>query len=155
MKDIMDIYEESKFPALLEILFFFIIVIELTLACWITFMAPLHINKMPYLRIVYMILVPVTYIFPLLDLVVIKKAKKHLLLINNIYLCSSFFYISFFFVNEIQYRLTEIADKTDSLKVSDIMYSGIFSILFTLMFSVVWIVLINVSKKIKYHINDK
>jgi len=155
MKDIMDIYEDSKFPALLEILFFFIIVIELTLACWITFMAPLHISKMPYLRIVYMILVPVTYIFPLLDLIVIKKAKKHLLLINNIYLGSRFFYISFFFLNETQYRLSEITDKTDSLKVSDIMYSGIFCLVFTLIFSAVWIILINVSKQIKYYINDK
>jgi hypothetical protein len=154
MKDIMDIYEESKFPALLEILFFMIIVIEITLAIWISFMAPLHISKMPYLKIVYMILIPITYIFPLLDLIVIKKVKKHLLLINNTYLSIRALYFSFYFINEIQYRITEITDKTDRLNVSSTINSGIFCIVFVLMFSTIWIILINLSKKIKYYIND-
>jgi hypothetical protein len=155
MKDIMDIYEESKFPTLLGILFVMIIAIEITLVPWITFMAPLHIGRMPYLRIPYMILVPLTFILPLVDLVAIKKATKHLLMVNTIYLSSRAIYFTFYFINEIQYRIAENSDKADGSNIADIVWSGIFCIMFTLIFSIAWIVLLNVSKNIKYYIKEK
>jgi hypothetical protein len=154
LKDIIDRYEETKYPALLEILFFMILIIDLVLAVWITFMAPLHIDKMPYLKIFYIIIIPITYFFPIIDSICIRKTKKSLLLINNIYLVFRVIYFSFIFINEINYRLTAASGNIDKEITSNIVSSGIFCIAFILVFSIVWIITINKSKSINYHINN-
>lgn len=152
MRDIIDIYEESKFPALLEVLFFMVLVIDLSLAVWMTFMAPLHISRMPYLKIAYFAVIPVAYIFPIVDAVFIRKAKKQLLLINNIYLSVRVAYLAFAFTSEILYRMAEASGNIDKEIASSIIRSGIFNIACTLLFSAAWIAMLNLSKKIKYHI---
>jgi hypothetical protein len=152
MKDIIDRYEESIFPGLLELLFFMVLVIDLILAVWMTFMAPLHISKMPYLKIIYLIVLPIAYIAPIVDSVCIKKTKKHLLLINDIYLTLRVVYLSFVFINEIMYRIADASTNIDKAISTSIISSGIFCILFSLLFSISWIITLHVSKKIKYHI---
>jgi hypothetical protein len=154
MKDIIDRYEESKFPALLEVLFFMILIMDLLLAIWMTFIAPLHIEKMPYLKIFYLIVIPIAYIFPLMDAICIKKSKKYLLQINDIYLLLRIVYLVFTFINETKYRIIEASSNLDNATSSSIISSGIFNISFTLVFSIVWIIAINKSKKVKYHINN-
>jgi hypothetical protein len=152
MKDIIDRYEESKYPALLEVLFFMVLIIDLMLAVWVSFMAPLHISKMPYLRIVYLIIIPIAYVAPLVDAICIRKTKKHLLIINDIYLSFRVVYLTFIFINEINYRIAEASSSISKAISSSIINSGIFCIVFTLIFSIAWIITINRSKTIKYHI---
>jgi hypothetical protein len=154
LKDIIDRYEDSKYPGLLELLFFLILIIDLILAIWMTFMAPLHISKMPYLKMFYLAIIPIAYIAPIVDAVCIKKTKKHLLLINNIYLSIRVVYFSLVFLNEIKYRIADASSNIDKDITSSIISSGVFSISFILIFSVAWIILINTSQKIKYHIEN-
>jgi hypothetical protein len=152
VKDIIDRYEESRFPGLLEVLFFMILILDLLLAVWMSFMAPLHIEKMPYLKIVYAALIPLAYVFPIVDAIVIKKAKKHLLRINNIYLVYRLAYSAFVFVNETRYRLADVSAEIGKDAYLSIVGSGIFNIACTVIFSVAWIFAINTSKKVKFHI---
>jgi hypothetical protein len=152
MKDIIDRYEESRFPGLLELLFFMVLIIDLILAIWMTFMAPLHISKMPYLRIIYILIIPIAYIAPIVDAICIRKTKKHLLLINDIYLSLRVAYLAFIFFNEIKFRMADASTFIDKAISTSIISSGIFSISFTLIFSISWMITLHASKKIKYHI---
>ena len=154
MKDIIDRYEDSKFPALLEVLFFMVLVMDLSLAVWMTFMAPLHISKMPYLKMLYPVIIPIAYVFPIVNAVCIRKIKKRLLLINDIYLSSRVAYLSFVFFNEAAYRMAEAPREIDQAMSSSIINSGIFNVVFTLLFSAAWILILNRSKKIRYHIEN-
>jgi hypothetical protein len=154
MKDIIDRYEESKYPALLEILFFMILIIDLLLPIWVSFMASLHIEKMPYLKNVYMVVIPIAYILPLVDAILIKKTKKYLVKINNIYLVLRVVYLSFFFINEINYRLAVASHQMDKEIYSGIINSGVFNIVCIFLFSFFWLFTINLSKAIKYHIGN-
>jgi hypothetical protein len=154
LKDIIDRYEESKYPGLLELLFFMILIIDLLLAVWLTFMAPLHIGKMPYLGIIYIIIIPFAYIAPIIVAICIKKTKKHLLFIIYLYLGIRVLYLAFVFVNEIKYRIAEASPNTDEAISSDIITSGLISIAFTLLFSISWMLLVKYSKKIKNHISN-
>jgi hypothetical protein len=154
MKDIIDRYEESKFPALLEVLFIMILTIDFTLAIWVSFMASLHIDRMPYLNSIYIIVIPIAYIFPLVNVISIKKSKKHLLRINNTYLLVRVIYLTFFFINEVNYRLAEAANQIDKVIYANIVNSGVLNISCVFIFSVFWIITINLSKTIKKHISS-
>jgi len=152
MKDIIDRYEDSNFPALLEVLFFMILVMDLALAVWMAFMAPLHISKMPYLKFFYPIIIPIAFVFPIVNAICIRKAKKRLLLINDIFLSSRVVYLTFVFFNETKFRMAEASQDLDPALSSSIINSGIFNAIFTLLFSAAWMLMLNRSKKIKYHI---
>jgi hypothetical protein len=154
MKDFIDQYEDSRFPGLLELLFFLILIVDFLMAIWVSFMAPLHISKMPYLKIIYTIIIPIAFIAPLIITICIKKIKKHLILIINTYLGVRVIYLSFLFLNEIMYRLVEGSANINKETYSGIIYSGVFCIAFTFLFSLIWILLINGSKKIKNYISN-
>ncbi len=132
-----------------------VLIVDVILAIWIAFNASLHIGKFPYLKIFYYAIIPLAFVFPIVDAIVIKKAKKNLLLINDIYLCVRIVYLAFFFINEIRYRLTESAVQIDKAISNSIVWSGIFEIAFVVVFSAFWISILHLSKAIKYHIDNK